>query len=140
MPYTVSPMIGWPIEARCTRIWWVRPVRRESSRTVAPASALHHAKVGHRLATALDDRHAAPVARVTGDRRVDGPGVLAETPVDERPVRAPEGAIAELAGQIAVRGLGFGHHQQATRVAVEAVHDARALYAAEQATRWSRVP
>ena len=25
-PYTGSPTMGWPMKARWTRIWWVRPV------------------------------------------------------------------------------------------------------------------
>src|SRR5512143_1659405 len=25
-PYTLSPRMGWPMCAICTRIWWVRPV------------------------------------------------------------------------------------------------------------------
>ena len=30
-PYTVSPSRGWPMEARWTRIWWVRPVSSRHS-------------------------------------------------------------------------------------------------------------
>src|SRR6185503_16893209 len=30
-PYLSSPTIGWPACARCTRIWWVRPVSRWTS-------------------------------------------------------------------------------------------------------------
>lgn len=33
-PYTVSQRMGNPIDARWTRIWWVRPVRRFTSRSV----------------------------------------------------------------------------------------------------------
>ena len=94
--------------------------------------ALEHAKVGHRLAATLDDRHAPPVARVPGDRRVDRPRVLTETAVDERPIRASERAVAELASQVAMCCLSFRHHKEAARVAVEAMDDACPLGAAEQ--------
>src|SRR5690606_31771522 len=31
LPYLSSPTIGKPLAARCTRIWWVRPVRSSAS-------------------------------------------------------------------------------------------------------------
>ena len=40
-PYTGSPSSGWPIWARCTRIWWVRPVSsRHSIRLASGAEPL----------------------------------------------------------------------------------------------------
>ena len=131
-PYTVSPTIGWPIEARWTRIWWVRPVRKRELEDGRAAEPLDDAKVGDRLAAPLDDRHAPAVAGMTADGRVDRSRLLAEAAVDERPVRAPEGPIAELARQAAMRGLGLRHDEQPARVAVEAVDDAGALGATEQ--------
>ena len=34
---SASPATGWPIEARCTRIWWVRPVWMRTRRSAAPS-------------------------------------------------------------------------------------------------------
>src|SRR6185503_19112212 len=34
-PYLSSPTTGWPAWARCTRIWWVRPVSRWTSRRLS---------------------------------------------------------------------------------------------------------
>src|SRR4029077_17654114 len=96
------------------------------------AKALDHAKVGDRFATSLDDRHAPAVAGMTGDRRVDGPGVLAKAAVDERPVGTAERAITQLPGQVSVRALALRNHQQPARIAVEAVHDPRPLRSTKQ--------
>src|SRR5262249_48293296 len=39
-PYVMSPRSGWPIWARCTRIWCVRPVSRVSCRRLATGLAV----------------------------------------------------------------------------------------------------
>jgi len=60
------------------------------------------------------------------------PGVLAKAAVHQGPVGAAEAAIAQLASEAAMRRLGLGDHEQSTGIAIETVHDAGALGAAEQ--------
>ena len=63
------------------------------------------------------------------------PTAAATSPSDEREVRLLDPARLELGHQRVLRGVGPGDHQQAARVAVEAVDDARPLDAGDPAER-----
>ena len=96
--------------------------------SVALGSACSSVEVRARLARVVGvDRHAGAHAAVAADRRVDRAAARRRAPLDEREVLAPIARARERRLQRAVRVLGLGDDQQARGVAVEAVHDPRAL-------------
>ena len=66
------------------------------------------------------------VARVAAEVRFDRALVLFQVAVHHRMVDAVDAVYAHLLAEGLVRGIVFGHHQQAAGVFVDAVHDARA--------------
>ena len=71
-------------------------------------------------------------AGIAADRRVDPPARLHLAP-DQRDVFLLDLAIVKLPRQLLVRGVVLGDHHQARRAAIEPVHDARPLLAADAA-------
>ena len=77
-------------------------------------------------------RHLLPVRRIAADRRVDAASGQHLAP-DEREVFLLDLAVGELARQLLVRRVVLGDDHQPRRAAVEPMHDARALLAADAA-------
>ena len=77
-------------------------------------------------------RHLLPVARIAPDRRIDAPSRLHHAP-DERDVFLLDLAIVKLPRQFFVRRVVLGDDHQAGRAAIEPMHDARPLLAADAA-------
>src|SRR6185436_21167525 len=73
------------------------------------------------------DGHAADVVAVTADGSVDGAAARRRAPAHEGDVLALDLAGAHLLAQRRVGLVAAREHEQARRVAVEAVDDARAL-------------
>ena len=87
----------------------------------------------HRFAAAARARrHLLAVRRIAADRRVDAASGLHHAP-DEREVFLLDFAIVKLARQLLVRRVVLGHDHQARRAAVEPMHDAGPLLAADAA-------
>ena len=94
--------------------------------------ALQHAPVRHGLAAVLfRDAHLFPVRRVAPDGRVDRAAVLTDIAADDAGIRPRQRVILELRSQRPVRMIVFCRDQQAGRVLVNAVDDARAQFAAD---------
>ena len=123
--------MGWLIDARWTRIWWVRPLSRRTSRRLKRRMRSITTKSVTAGASFVDDRHALAVTGVAADGRVDAPCGLAERAVHQRPVHAAQRAPLQLRRQRAVGRLRLGHHEQAAGVAVEAMDDAGTLLATQ---------
>ncbi len=98
-------------------------------------------KVEHfimRLSLAADDasryRDFHAVGAASPEPRIDGPFRPRKLAPDERQIAAMQPAVAavafELLRQALVRGVGLGDHEQARRILVQAMHDARPLDAA----------
>ena len=118
---------GWPIDAMCTRTWWVRPVSSVHSTSAASRSSCSR----FQWVTARLPRPSATIAiflrlvRRAGERGVDGalPPALGHAG-DDRQVAAVDAVGGELPGQAFVGDVGLGDDQQARRVLVDAVDDA----------------
>ena len=71
-----------------------RRITRHAARTLIDAGLVtvdgRPGRPGQRVRDSADVVVTPAVARVTRDRRVDGPGVLAEAALDERPVGASQ--------------------------------------------------
>ena len=133
------PAAGWPIWARWTRIWWVRPVSSRQAIRLATGLpsvagiALQHLPMGDGLAAAA---RAPPSCRgACGWRSIGASivplGAVGRAP-DERQIAALAAApvrpwSANCAASALVRAVGLGHHHQAGGVLVEPVHDAGPL-------------
>ena len=77
-------------------------------------------------------RHLLAVRRIAADRRVDAPPGLHHAP-DQRDVFLLDLAVVKLPRQLLVRRVVLGDHHQPGRAAVEAMHDAGPLLAADAA-------
>ena len=90
----------------------------------------------HRLAAAAHARRSAdiflPVRRIAADRRVD-PAARHHLAPDQREVLLLDLAIVELPRELLVRRVVLGDDHQPRRAAIEPVHDARPLLAADAA-------
>ena len=87
----------------------------------------------HRLAAApRARRHLLPVGRIAADRRVDPASRLHHAP-DQRDVFLLDLAIVKLPRELLVRGVVLGDDHQPRRAAIEPMHDARPLFAADAA-------
>ena len=87
--------------------------------------------VRHGIASAGDDRHALAVGRMARDRRVHRAAVLPKRPRDDALVRPAERVVGKLRSERLMRRVVLGGNDQTARVAVDAVHDARAQRAAD---------
>ncbi len=95
--------------------------------------ALDDPVAGQGLATARHHGHAGSLDRVTADGGVDFAALPGVT-MHQRLVVALDGTRLELADQVGLGFEGFGNHQQAAGVLVEAMHDAGAGQLAEADT------
>ena len=126
-PYGGSPHTGWPIAARCARIWWVRPVSSRTRSSVVRGSRSSTSKwvtASRARSVRVDiDRAAAAVA---ADRGVDGAALGVRVARHERQVlaRRPR-ARCIIRWSAAWASSDLRHHEQPGGVAVEAVDDAR---------------
>ena len=125
-PYWGSPDTGWPIAARWTRIWWVRPVSSitRSSAVVGSRRSISKWVRASRGSSAVD-RHQLAVAPVASDRRVDRPGPRRRMAVDERQVLATQPPARQHRLQRAVDLVVLGDDQQPRGVAIEPMDDPR---------------
>ena len=77
----------------------------------------------------VDDRHSFAMARMAPDRRFDPAGGRVEAAPDEREILALErtcaSVVGEELGEATVGRVGLGDDEQAGRVLVEPVDDAR---------------
>ncbi len=80
-----------------------------------------------------DDRHPGPMLRIAADRRLDPPGVRGDTALDEGLVGLLHPAGLELGHQAGLGSIVLGDHQQAARVAVEAMDDPGPAHAGDPA-------
>ena len=115
---------GWRIAAMCTRIWWVRPVSRWTSSSVAAAERLDRLVVGDARPAAGHDRELV-VGR--GCRSIGAsmvPPVGSGWPCTSARVALVDGALLERPLEHRVGVLALGHDHHAGRAGVEAVHDA----------------
>src|SRR6478735_6963285 len=101
-------MTGWPVAARWTRIWWVRPVSSRQSRSAATGALIgelggkplvgpvvlgaHH-QPGGALVEAVDD----PRPRHPADPRKARPS-MGDQRVDQRAVAIARGGMDDEAG------------------------------------------
>ena len=125
VPYWGSPHTGWPIAARCTRIWWVRPVSSVDPQQRRGRQQALDLEVGPRLARLVGvDRHqraVAPVSARSGRRSsrsapAGGPSTSARYSRRKLPrARSAPSAPVDL--------VVLGHDQQPRGVAVEPMHD-----------------
>lgn len=80
-----------------------------------------------------EDGHAGPIGRATTKARIDRPATELRNAPDERqvsPVQPPVRAVGgELFSKPLVGGIRFGDDEEAGRVLVKAVYDARPLHA-----------
>ena len=97
-----------------------------------------HLVVGHRVASASrygHDGHLGAARLVAADRRVDGAVRPRRRAPHEREIAALELALAAMIGELlrqrAMGLVGLGDDEEAARVLVEAMHDARARHAAD---------
>ena len=130
-----SPTTGKPMCARCTRIWWVRPVSRVTRTSVCARKRCADAIVGHRGTPVGPHRHARALACGGGrcgciDRAAGGQHAGAH-----RQVLAADRARSQRCDERGVRLGGARHHQQAARVLVEPVHECRRAARARAADR-----
>ena len=100
--------------------------------------ALADAVAGHRRPAVRDDGHPGPLLRIAADRRLDPADVRGDAALDERQVGLLHPARLELGHQAGLGGVVLGDHQQAARVAVEAMDDPRA--GARRRSRRTRRP
>ena len=125
--------MGWPMLARCTRIWWVRPVAMAMVASVRPRS--RSAPVMRVTAERARRARVEIFCRLTGSRPsggVDAPAAVQQTPRQPQ-VLLVDLAVRELTRQLGVGGVVLGDDHHPGRAAVEAVHDAGALLAADAA-------
>jgi len=99
---------------------------------------LANAIASHGWATVRHDRHLRAVLRVAADRRLDAPGRRRDRALHECLVGLLDAARLELGHDRRLGGVIPGDHEQAARVAVEAVDDARPLDAGDAAPRIAR--
>ena len=114
---------GCPIDARCVRIWCVRPVSSLTSSSAQPAKRSRHAEPRHRRAPVGEHGHPRAVTRVAADRRVDLAAVGRRDPGDEREVAPLDLARLHRGDEPLVRLVGLRHDEQAGHVPVEPVDD-----------------
>ena len=121
-----SPATGRPIASRWTRIWCVRPVSSRRRRSACFGEQLLELEMRHGCARRGGvERVAEPVVPVAADRRLDR-----ALPRPRRPATSARYSRVELAPpheplQPLVRLLRARDDEQAGRVAVETVDDAR---------------
>ena len=127
LPYTVSPRSGWPIEARWTRIWWVRPVSRRHSTWVKPrylASTDQWVTAGRPVRGSTAIRLRSTGCRPMGASTV--PPSSREAAHRHRLVHPGQGVVLKLGGQSQMGPVVFRGDDQAGGVPVNAVDDAGA--------------
>jgi len=93
--------------------------------------ALQDAPIRARLAAIRGYRHLGAVVFAAPDRRADGSAVFVDRTRNQNQVGALHAAGGQLGRQGFVRGVVLGDGQQAGRVLVYAMHDARTLDAAD---------
>ena len=124
-PYSASASSGNPRQARCTRIWWVRPVCRRHSTALTPCAPPRRRTS---VRAGLPPGTTAMRTRTTGSRPIGASienGADASSPcTSARYSRRTSGG--DRARQRRHRGQGLGDHHQARCVLVKPVHDARA--------------
>ena len=131
----VSPTTGWPMLARCTRIWCVRPVPMRTSSSVKSGErrSTRYSRPG-RAALRQPRRHARAAHRIARDRAARcARSSFLHRAVHQREVDLLHLAPGELRRQRLVRGVVLGHQQHAAGEAVQPVHDARPQVAAHAA-------
>jgi hypothetical protein len=122
--------------ARCTRIWWVRPVPMRTSKKVKAREAAQDAVFGPGGAAAAQaGGHAGAVPRIARDGLFDAALVRLHVAVDQRQVGLLHLAAGEQRGQRAMRGVVLGHQNHAAGEAVQAMHDAGPQVAAQRGKR-----
>ena len=87
--YCASPTSACPIDARCTRIWCVRPV---SSLQTSNVQSPKRSRISYRVVAdlpVLDHRHRRALDRMPSDWRVDGPAAR-DVAAGKRQVFAPD--------------------------------------------------
>ncbi len=123
---------------RCTRIWWVRPVRRSSSSSASPASRGDRAvererrRACGRRSARPPDRHALAIL---GDRerwRRRSRRAVVGAPVDDGEVELVHLALGEGAREPLIRLLGARHREHSGGAEVEPVDDAGAARVADR--------
>ena len=128
---------GWPIEAMWTRTWCVRPV---SSRHSTSAASLRTSS-RFQCVTARLPRLPSTMAiflRLVAERASGAstvPSARLRNAVDDREIAPVDRMRGELLRQALVRDVGLGDDQQARRVLVDAVDDARPRNAADARQR-----
>src|SRR5262252_4521388 len=133
------------VDADLMRAPGLEPARDEARdrRAVAAAVAFEHLPMGDRRPAAGAHRHLVADAGMTADRLVDGAARPLRRAPHERQVAAPQrpaaAVIGELAAERAMGAVGLGHHHEAAGVLVEAMHDARALDAADAGEAFAAV-
>ena len=111
-----SPAIGWPIEARCTRIWCVRPVWMRTRSSAAPSKRRSTTRSAERAARPARRAHRHALA-VHADRGRSAASIVAGWRARARRARSPgtpsrRCARANCAGERAVRRVVLRHHHQ----------------------------
>ena len=128
VPYSGSPATGCPIAWRCTRIWWVRPVSSRTRSSEYSGSARSSVEVRARLAREVAvDGLARAHARVAPDRRLDRAAARRRAALARARGTRVRCAARERALQQPVGLLGARDDEQTGGVAIQAVHDPRAL-------------
>ncbi len=89
----------------------------------------NHPPGGLGITTITANRHLDPGGSMPADRLVDRPAGEARPPPDHSFVEFGDLARLELGGEMSVRRIVLGHHQNAGRIAIEAVHDTGSLLA-----------
>ena len=127
-PYSGSPTTGWPIASRCARIWCVRPVSSVTRSSVSSASARSVSKCviawcGSSVSVEIRvrTRRSRPSGASIVPRRAGGRPSTSAT--YSRVIRRSRNAACSAA----CTGSERASSEQARRVAVQPVHDARAL-------------
>ncbi len=126
----MSATTGCPIWARCTRIWWVRPLwglQRDQGETT---EAFHDFVKRHGIPCTVGGRadgHLLAASRMKADRLLDVVTVALGDAVDQCQIFLVDLAQLKLKGELAMGQLVLDHHQQARRVAVETMDDARPI-------------
>ena len=123
-----------------TRTWWVRPVSSRHSTSAASRKDIEPLPVRHRALAALafDDRDLLAVRGRAGERRVDRAVARLRNAGDDREIAPVDRMGGELLRQSFVRDVGLGDDQQARRILVDAVDDARPGDAADARQRCRR--
>jgi len=119
----------------------VRPSRHEVELQERPAGeALPDPIAGNRGPAVGHNRHASAVPWVPTDRRLDPSDRGCHAAPDQREVGLLHSSGLELAHQRCLRGIVAGHHEQAARVPVQAVDDARTSNARDSSPRLGAAP